>query len=127
MQCEVHLPQHPPGEVPLPQHPPGEVSLYDPSRRSASTVTPSNAKSCEKTHDTEHNVFCVSERIVKLTQYNNNNNNNLLTATGLLPGGSSFVHVHNYGKGAKNLKSGGLHEKHAVATWSLGNQLSICL
>jgi hypothetical protein len=24
-------------------------------------------------------------------------------------------------------KSGGLHEKHAVATWKLGNHLSICL
>ena len=24
-------------------------------------------------------------------------------------------------------KSGGLHEKHVVATWSLGNHLSICL
>jgi len=25
------------------------------------------------------------------------------------------------------LKSGGLHEKHVVATWNLGNHLSICL
>jgi len=25
------------------------------------------------------------------------------------------------------LKSGGLHEKHVVATWNLGNRLSICL
>ena len=32
----------------------------------------------------------------------NNSNNNLLTAIGLLPCGSSFVHVHNYEKGAKN-------------------------
>jgi len=24
-------------------------------------------------------------------------------------------------------KSGGLHEKHVVATWNLGNRLSICL
>ena len=24
-------------------------------------------------------------------------------------------------------KSGGLHEKHVVATWSVGNRLSICL
>jgi len=24
-------------------------------------------------------------------------------------------------------KSGGLREKHVVATWNLGNQLSICL
>ena len=59
--------------------------------------------------------------------FNNNSNNSLLTAIGLLPGGSSFVHAHSYEKGTKNLKPGGLHEKHAVATWSLGNQLSICL
>jgi len=26
-----------------------------------------------------------------------------------------------------NFKSGGLHEKHVVATWKLGNHLSICL
>jgi len=26
--------------------------------------------------------------------------------------------------GSKKFKSGGLHEKHAVATWSLGNHLS---
>jgi len=25
------------------------------------------------------------------------------------------------------VKSGGLHEKHVVATWNLGNHLSICL
>ena len=25
------------------------------------------------------------------------------------------------------LKLGGLHEKHVVATWNLGNHLSICL
>ena len=56
---------------------------------------------------------------------NNKNNNNLLTATRLLPGGSSSVHGQNYEKGAKNLKPGGLHEKLAVATWSLGNHLSI--
>jgi len=24
-------------------------------------------------------------------------------------------------------KSGGLHEKHVVATWNVGNRLSICL
>jgi len=30
-------------------------------------------------------------------------------------------------QGSKKFKSGGLHEKHAVATWSLGNHLSIRL
>ena len=39
---------------------------------------------------------------LKINNNNNNNNNNLLTAIGLLPGGSSSVHVHNYEKGAKN-------------------------
>jgi len=29
--------------------------------------------------------------------------------------------------GSKKFKSGGIHEKHAVATWSLGNHLSIHL
>jgi hypothetical protein len=28
-------------------------------------------------------------------------------------------------QGSKKFKSGGLHEKHAVATWSVGNHLSI--
>ena len=28
---------------------------------------------------------------------------------------------------ANKFKSGGLHEKHVVATWNLGNRLSICL
>jgi len=28
---------------------------------------------------------------------------------------------------ANNFKSGGLHEKHVVATWNLGNHPSICL
>ena len=44
-----------------------------------------------------------------------------VTANGLLPGGI------NMNKGSKKFKSGGLHEKHAVATWSLGNHLSIRL
>ena len=57
----------------------------------------------------------------------NNNNNIYLTAIGLLPGGSGCIHVHIYEKGARNLKPGGLPEKHAVATWSLGNHLSIRL
>ena len=29
-------------------------------------------------------------------------------------------------QGSKKFKSRGLHEKHAEATWSLGNHLSIC-
>ena len=73
-------------------------------------------------------ICSKADFVVSLTVYNNNNNNNnLLTAIGLLPGGSGFVHVHNYEQGAKNLKPGGLDEKHAVATCSLGNHLSIRL
>ena len=38
-----------------------------------------------------------------------------------------MIHVHEYEIRSKELKSGGLHEKHAVATWNLGIQLSIRL
>ena len=31
----------------------------------------------------------------------------------------------NMKQGSKKFKSGGLHEKHVVATWNLGNRLSI--
>ena len=64
---------------------------------------------------------------VRVYNNNNNNNNNLLIAIGLLPGGSGFVQYTIIKKGVKYLKPGGLHEKQAVATWSLGNHLSIRL
>ena len=52
----------------------------------------------------------------------------LLTAIGLLPGGSSyFTCKQNMKLVTTRFKSGGLHEKHVVATWNLGNHLSICL
>ena len=68
---------------------------------------------------------------------NNNNNNNyyyyyyyyyyLLTAIGLLPGGSGyFTCIQNMKLVANKFKSGGLHEEHVVATWNFGNYLSIC-
>jgi len=58
---------------------------------------------------------------------NNNNNNNLFTAIGLLPGGSGyFTCVQNVKLVTTKFKSGGVHEKHVVATWNLGNHLSIC-
>jgi len=42
-----------------------------------------------------------------------------------------ILHVHKYGKKKEKLirkfKSGGLHERHVVATWKLGNHLSIRL
>jgi len=39
-----------------------------------------------------------------------------------------ILHIHKYEKKVtRKLKSGGLHEKHVVATWKLVNYLSIRL
>ena len=47
---------------------------------------------------------------------------------GLLQGGSGyFTCKQNMKLVTTKFKSGGLHEKHVVATWNLGNHLSICL
>jgi len=52
----------------------------------------------------------------------------LFTAVGLLPGGSAyFTCKQNKKLVTTKLKSGGLQEKHVVATWNFGNHLSICL
>ena len=52
----------------------------------------------------------------------------LFTAIGLSPGGSGyFTCKQNMKSVTAKFKSGGLHEKHVVATWNLGNHLSICL
>jgi len=46
----------------------------------------------------------------------------------LLPGGSGyFTCKQNMKLVTTRFKSGGLHEKHIVANWNLGNHLSICL
>ena len=51
----------------------------------------------------------------------------LLTAIGLSPGGSGyFTCKQNMKLVTTKFKSGGLHEKHVVATWNVGNRLSIC-
>ena len=51
-----------------------------------------------------------------------------LTAIGLSPGGSGyFTCIQSMKLVTNKFKSGGLHEKHVVATWNLGNHLSICL
>ena len=40
----------------------------------------------------------------------------------------AILHVHKYEKNlTRKFKSGGLHERHVVATWKLGNHLSIRL
>jgi len=45
----------------------------------------------------------------------------------LLPGGSGyFTCIQNMKLVTTKFKSGGLHEKHVVATWNLGNHISIC-
>ena len=52
----------------------------------------------------------------------------LLTAIGLLPGGSGyFTCTQNMKLVTNKFKSGGLHEKHVVANWNAENRLSICL
>jgi len=46
----------------------------------------------------------------------------------LSPGGSGyFTCKHNMKLVTTKFKSGGLHEKHVVATWNVGNHLSLCL
>ena len=52
----------------------------------------------------------------------------LLTAIGLSPGDSGyFTCIQNMKLVTNKFKSGGLNEKHVVATWNVGNHLSICL
>ena len=52
----------------------------------------------------------------------------LFTAIGLLPGGSGyFTCIQNMKLVTTTFKSGGLHEKHVVATWNVGNRLRVCL
>ena len=58
---------------------------------------------------------------------NNNNNHNIYLYTEIWssPGGSSyFTCIQNTKLVTNKFKSGGLHEKHAVATWNVGNRLS---
>jgi len=46
----------------------------------------------------------------------------------LSPGGRGYFTCEQNMKLVTNkFKSGGLHEKHVVATWNVGNHLSICL
>ena len=46
----------------------------------------------------------------------------------LSPGGSVyFTCIQNMNVVTNKFKSGGLNEKHVVATWNLGNHFSICL
>ena len=59
---------------------------------------------------------------------NNNCQNNIyLTAIGLSPGGSGFKHILQVlDTVLLKFTSGGLNEKHVVASWKVGNRLSVC-
>ena len=57
-----------------------------------------------------------------------NNVKYLFTAIGLSPGGSGyFTCKENMKLVTARFQSGGLHEKHVVATGNVGNRLSVCL
>ena len=56
-----------------------------------------------------------------------NNNNIYVLQLGYHPVAVVILHVHKYEKVTSKFKSGGLHERHVVATWKLGNHLSIRL
>jgi len=50
----------------------------------------------------------------------------LFTAIGLSPGDSGyFTCKQNMNLVTTRFKSGGLHKKHVVATWNVGNHLSV--
>jgi len=52
----------------------------------------------------------------------------LFTVIGLSPSGSGyFTCKQNMKLVTTRFKSGGVYEKHVVATWNVGNHLSICL
>ena len=52
----------------------------------------------------------------------------IFTGIGLSPGRSGYSTCkQNMKLVTPKFKSGRLHEKHVVATWNLGNHLSICL
>ena len=56
------------------------------------------------------------------------NNNKKLHAIGLSPDvGGYFTCKQNMKLVTTRFKSGGLHQKHVVATWNVGNRLSVCL
>ena len=58
---------------------------------------------------------------------NNNNNNNIFNCKWAAARWQWVLCMYiNMKWGSKKFKSGGLHEKNAVATWSLRNHLSIC-
>ena len=56
------------------------------------------------------------------------NNNIYYLQLGYYPVAVVILHVHKYEKKVtRKFKSGGLHERHVVVNWKLGNHLSIRL
>ena len=51
----------------------------------------------------------------------------LFTVIGYYPVTVVILHKQNMNLVTTKFKSGGLHEKHVLVTWNLGNRLSICL
>jgi hypothetical protein len=68
---------------------------------------------------------CWIPKSTETNNNNNNNNNNNKLQLGYHPVAVVILHVHKYK--IRKFKSGGLHERHVVATWKLGNHLSIRL
>jgi len=68
----------------------------------------------------------MSIRNVGYNNNNNNNNNNLLQLGCYPVAVVHFTCIQNMKLVTTKFKSGGLHEKHVVATWNVGNHLSIC-
>ena len=74
-------------------------------------------------------LVVVGKRVYNNNNNNNNNNNSNKLQLGCHPVAVVILHVHKYEKKkvTRKLKSGGLHEKHVVATWKRGNHPSIRL
>jgi len=78
----------------------------------------------------KQNTFLYCPCICEETSLHTDNHSiiNVFTAIGLSPGGSGyFTCIQNMKLVTNQFKSGGLHQKHVVATWNVGNRLSICL
>jgi len=67
-----------------------------------------------------------TQKYISIVIYNNNNNIYLLQLGCHPVAVVIFTCKQNMKLVTTKFKSGGLHEKHVVATWNLGNHLSIC-
>ena len=94
----------------------GFPKLFTAKGRFADSAWNNNFKRCTETPKLVYSFYTTYNIIY------------LFTAIGLLPGGSGyFTCKQNMKFVTAKFKSGGLHEKHVVATWNVGNHLSICL